>query len=132
GRQGPGLGEVRRAWQRAERRQGDRGRAACGLGDQLAAACRVSCQATPYLSASQANLSLNGYLPSGIMTRPPCDSFENSSSISASVSQVTNSEIDGVNVKPCFTGLSIHMNFAPSGENVACITEPSAPPWFLP
>src|SRR5262249_19567379 len=30
------------------------------------------------------------------------------------------------------TGLSMQMNSAPSSENVARITEPSAPPWFLP
>src|SRR5690606_4752894 len=56
-----------------------------------------SCQETPKRSLSQAYLSANGYsVESGIITKPPSERRSNSRSISASLSQETNSESEGV------------------------------------
>jgi hypothetical protein len=69
------------------------------------------------------------HAPSGMSVAPPSASAGQSRRISSSDSQSTKSENAGVNVKLCFTGLSMHMTVWPPIEKFAFITDPSAPGW---
>jgi hypothetical protein len=86
----------------------------------------MSCQDSPYLSCSQPNRSLHGYVSSGMSTEPPEESCAQSASTSVAVLHFTWNEIDGLNLK---SGPALMpMNVCPASSNETMSTEPDGGP----